>query len=106
MQVSATATVLEKWMSEVDKWKEKVENLCNNNKWLYFFRVPKLMVLHEALTTENPSVHTIIQEIGFLFKRNAHASESFKSAVKVSKYSFLQSPKYTLCQFHFLSRLL
>ena len=63
---------------------KKVENLLNSNKWLLFFRVPKLILLYEALTAEKPSVPAIIQEIGFLFQRNAHANEGFRSAVEVS----------------------
>ena len=63
---------------------EKIENVHSSNKWLLFFRVPKLIVLCEALTAEKPSVPAIIQEIGFLFQRNAHTNEGFKSAVKVS----------------------
>ena len=75
---------VEYWTGEEGKWMEKVENIHNSNKWLLFFRVPKLIVLYEALTAENPSVSAIIQEIGFLFQRNAHTSEDFKSAVNVS----------------------
>ena len=65
----------------------EVENLLSSNKWLLFFRVPKLMVLYEALTAKTPSVSAIIQEIGFLFKRNVHTSEIFKNAVKVRLYN-------------------
>ena len=63
---------------------KKVENIHNSNKWLLFFRVPKLIVLYEALTAEVPSLYAIIQEIGFLFQRNAHKNEDFKCAVEVS----------------------
>ena len=75
---------VEYWEGEEEKWMGKVENLHNSNKWLLFFRVPKLIVLYEALTAESPSVPAIIQEIGFLFQRKAHTNESFKSAVTVS----------------------
>ena len=84
MQVSATDSILENWKDKVGNWMEKVKSLHDSNKWLLFFRVPKLIMLYEALTTEKPSVVTIIQEIGFLFQRNAHTNKGFKSAVKVS----------------------
>ena len=77
---------VENWIGEERKWMEAVESVHNSNKWLLFFRVPKLIVLYEALTAKNPSIPAIIQEIGFLFQRNVHTSEVFKSAVKVSQY--------------------
>lgn len=75
---------VEYWTGEVGKWKEQIENAYNSNKWLLFFQVPKLRVLYDTLTAKKPSVSTIIQEIGFLFQRNAHTNEDFKSVVKVS----------------------
>ena len=85
IQVSATQgnTVLKEWMDEVGKWMHEVEKLYIHNKWLLFFRVPKLKVLYKTLTADKPSITTIIQEIGFLFQRNAHTSEGFQSAIKV-----------------------
>ena len=77
MQVSEAVTVLE-------TWREEVASLHRCNKWLLFFRVPKLMVLYKVLTADNPSVSSIIQEVGFLFKRDAHTSANFKDAVEVN----------------------
>ena len=64
----------------------KLEEVHSSYKWLLFFRVPKLMMLYEALAAEKPSVPAIIKEVGFLFKRDPDTRESLGTAITVNFY--------------------
>ena len=75
-QVLVAHDVLAKWISEV-------EQLHNSNKWLLFFRIPKLLMLYKVLTSESCNVTTIHQEIGFLFQRDVTSRQELNKALEV-----------------------
>ena len=68
------------------EWVNKLEKVHSTYKWLLFFRVPKLMMLYEALAAEEPSIPTIINEVGFLFKRDPDTRELLSTAIEVNFY--------------------
>ena len=63
-----------------------MEKVHEDNKWLLFFGVPKLMILNDALSAYPPCISTIIQEISFLCKRNVSYRGKIEEAVKVTSY--------------------
>lgn len=104
-QVSEAQSVLTDWLTEV-------EQLHNSNKWLLFFRIPKLIMLHEALMSERCDVARIHQEIGLLFHRDETTRQKLHEALEVS-WCNSQSTLQIICEcniihFHFsiLCRLL
>ena len=64
-------------------WVGEVEQLHNSNEWLLFFRIPKLTVLYETLTSEKCDVAMIQQEIGFLFQRDVATRQKLHAAIEV-----------------------
>lgn len=76
-QVLDARDVLKTWISEV-------EQLHNSNKWLLFFRIPKLLLLYKVLTYESCDVTRIHQEIGFLFQRDVTSRQELNKALQVS----------------------
>lgn len=76
-QVLIARDVLKKWITEV-------EQLHNSNKWLLFFRIPKLLLLYKVLTYESCDVTRIHQEIGFLFQRDVTSRQELNRALEVS----------------------
>lgn len=76
-QVLVAHDVLKMWITEV-------EQLHNSNKWLLFFRIPKLTVLYKVLTSESCDITRIHQEIGFLFQRDVNSRQELNKALQVS----------------------
>ena len=70
--------------STLTEWINKVEELHTSYKWLLFFRVPKLMILYDLLRADKPCISEIVQEIGFLFKRDAASRALLQGVVMVS----------------------
>ncbi len=71
----------------LEEWVDKLEEVHSHYKWLLFFRAPKLMMLYETLVAEKPSIPTIINEVGFLLKRDPDTRELLSTAIEVSFYS-------------------
>ena len=72
-------------------WIKEVEQLHNSNKWLLFFRIPKLIALYEILKSKRCDVSKtrIHQEVGFLFQRDATTRQELDKALEVSCSSSL-----------------
>ncbi len=67
------------------EWINTMEELHSSYKWLLFFRVPKLMILCDLLRADKPCVSEIVQEIGFLFQRDAVSRALLQNVVRVSQ---------------------
>ena len=79
LQVIRAESILTEWMN-------KVEELHTSYKWLLFFRFPKLMVLYDLLRADKPCISEIVQEIGFLFQRDANSRALLQSVAMVSPF--------------------
>ena len=62
-------------------WSLEVADLQSHYKYLLFFSIPKLLILHKSMR-EN-QVEEIVNEISFLFKNNTIVRGKLKSNVKV-----------------------
>ena len=67
-------------------WIKEVEQLHNSNKWLLFFRIPKLIALYQILKSKRCDVSKtrIHQEVGFLFQRDVTTRQELDKALEVS----------------------
>lgn len=50
---------------------------------LLYFSVPKLLHLYHGLTAHQPSLRTIVQDVGFLFENKPHVQAQLRDSVQV-----------------------
>ena len=65
-------------------WVHRVDELRNQYKWLLFFSIPKMLLLHNLLRAKDPNLKAIVHEISFLCCNDQAVWESVQVAVKVS----------------------
>lgn len=70
--------------SKCDSWMRKLDYLLSEFKWLSFFTIPKLLLIHSALIDERTSKRELMLEFYHIFKRDnktwkvvEHAAEVF-----------------------------
>lgn len=74
-------------------WRDRVERLFQNHKWLLFFTPVKILEIYRAIQTGKSS--RVTQEISFLFHNTTSTWTTLNEAVKV-RVNML----FTLCSAH------
>ncbi len=75
--MSAAETKLTRWLKEIDELHDKY-------RWLLFFRVPKMMILHRLIIAEDCCLRKIVSEVGFLFQSDSRTWEKLTEIARVS----------------------
>lgn len=68
----------------LSKWKQQVAQLREQYNQLLFFSVPKLLILHDLLTSCESYTKQIAKEVGFLFGNSSEVHLRLKDAIEVS----------------------
>ncbi len=78
--------VLEAKQDEIKSWKDHLQELQNENIWLLYFSMPKLLQLQNILfkTEENTKINFVLKEINFLTCRNIAKKEWLWERTQVS----------------------
>ena len=53
-----------------DNWMRKLDSLLREFKWLSFFTIPKLLLIHSALIDERTNKRELMLEFYHIFKRD------------------------------------
>ena len=77
-------------VNEVSKsvvaWEEQMAELRSEYEQLLYFSVPKLLHLYQNLTVSEPSLESIMHDVGFLFENTPSVQAQLKLAIQVSLF--------------------
>ena len=76
VQVYATAKKLSEWEKQVAQLRTQYEQLL-------YFTIPKLLHLYHMITSQEPDIDGIVQEVGFLFQNKPVVRQKLRGSVKV-----------------------
>ena len=74
-------------VNEVSKsvvaWEEQMAELRSEYEQLLYFSVPKLLHLYQNLTVSDPSLESIMHDVGFLFENTPSVQAQLKQTIQV-----------------------
>ena len=68
----------------VNEWNDEVSRLQDQNSWLLYFSVPKMLLLYELIQSPQKQINAIVNEISFLPVERGNLVKE----VEVSMYIF------------------
>lgn len=92
IQCSTRTEAVEELTSNIQKllehWSHKVTQLRDASTWLLFFSMPKMLLLHQIMSSSNENkikaVEKIVHEISFLAINQSFSMEFLREKVEVT----------------------
>ena len=77
-------------------WEEQMAELRSEYEQLLYFSVPKLLHLYQNLTVPEPSLESIVHDVGFLFENTPSVQARLKQAIQVCYYEYAFTHTYVV----------
>ena len=71
--------------TKYNSWMKNVEDLLNECKWLLFFTIPKLLLIHSLLEDGKMARRNLMLEFYYIFKRNQETWKTVDEATEVTE---------------------